>query len=84
MNKDDERIRGIAAQRIMTDPLVIEAFEKMERSVFDTLKTTSNLDKEDLERLWITLRLIGKFREIFAGIVESGRLAEFELNSKGK
>ena len=84
MTNDEQRIRGIAAQRIMEEPLVIEALEKMERSVIDTLKTTSNLDKEDLERLWVTLRLIGKFREQFVGIMESGRMAEFEISSKRK
>ena len=84
MTKDEELRRAHAARRIMEEPLIVEAFEKLERGVIDTLKTTSNLEKEDLERLWITLRLIGKFRDIFTGIMESGRMAEFELNNKRK
>ena len=82
MTPDDERIRGIAAQRIISDPLVIEAFEKMETSVIDTLKNTSNLLPEDLERLWIMLRMVGKFRSAFESIVASGKMAEFELNKR--
>ena len=84
MTKDEELRRAHAARRIMEEPLIVEAFEKLERGVIDTLKTTSNLEKEDLERLWITLRLIGKFREMFFGIIESGRMAEFEINNKRK
>ena len=84
MTNDEQRIRGIAAQRIMEEPLVIEAFEKLERSVIDTLKFTDHLTKEDLERLWIMLRHMRKFRDIFIGIMESGRMAEFEISSKRK
>ena len=82
MTKDEELRRAHAAQRIMEDPLVIEAFAVLEQSAIDTLKSGENLLPEDLARLWITLRLTGKIKAWFGGVIASGAMAEMELNRR--
>lgn len=82
MTLDQELQRAHAAQRIMEDPLVIEAFETLEKSVIDAMKNGVELTADDLTRLWLTLRLTGKLKAWFGGIIATGTMADMELNRR--
>jgi hypothetical protein len=67
--------RAEQAQRILSDPLVVEAFATLERDCVEEWRRAPARDVEGRERLWLMLKLVEKLRQHFAGLVETGQLA---------
>lgn len=82
MTEDDiyrDIARSDAAKRILGEPLVREAFAVIEREIVDQLKAVPERDAEGRDLLVRLLKLNEKYRGIFLGWIEAGKLAGLEL-----
>ena len=70
----DDRARR--AQSLLNDPLIVEAFETLERDLLDTWKQSGTGDKETRESLWLAMRLLDRLRIHLQSILETGQMAE--------
>ena len=70
----DDRARR--AQSLLNDPLIVEAFETLEKDLLDTWKQSGTGDKGTRESLWLAMRLLDRLRIHLQSILETGQMAE--------
>ena len=78
----DHISRGEAARRILEDPIVIEAFEVIERDTLEAFFACPTRDDEGRRHIQTTLRLARQFRGVLLGAIERGRLEAHELREQ--
>lgn len=71
--------RGERAQRLLEDPLVVEAFEAIEQKILEGWRESRAEEREQRENAYVMHRLLQSFREHFAAHVRTGELARTEL-----
>ena len=76
MNKEINR--GNDAQRIMEEPLVKEAFDRIESGLIESMKLCPMSDRDTQHELILTMQLAHKFKAIFLEIMQTGRLAQMQ------
>lgn len=69
--------RATTAERILREPLLVEALEAIERDVIEMFAACPTRDTEGMRILQAELRRARKFKETLQGVMESGKLAEF-------
>lgn len=74
-----ESAKGARAERLLSDELVAEAFEAIERDYLDAWKKTGARDTEARERLWQAYQIAGKVRTHLLSVAANGKLAQKEL-----
>lgn len=85
MTKDEQIRRGEAAKRLLEDPVLIEALERLERTYLDSWRRTDPKDTEGRERLWVALQVAEEFARNLRAIADSGELAHAQVERiKGK
>ena len=76
MTEADEISRGREARSLMEHPLMVEAFDTIERGLVDSLADMP-LKAEGLEREAVrSLQILRKVRRELQTVMETGRLAE--------
>lgn len=73
--------RGQEAERLMNEPLIKEAFEKIESGVISALKSCAMADRDTQHELALTLQLLGKLQGVFKEIMQTGQLAQMQEES---
>lgn len=68
-----EQARAVHAERVLSDPLIAEAFEALERAHIDRWKHETDAEKR--ERVWLSYQLLGKFKGYFQEMVATGKMA---------
>lgn len=63
------------AEGLLSDPLFIEAFEVVEKTILDKLKSGKQPNDEELLMLW---RLLPKLKAYLKQAAESGKVEAFE------
>ena len=85
MNGDDKTEAAIrradSADRLLKDPLLTEAFDKVEAGIIVQMKA-DRLEAEDALRLALSLKLVGKVRAALLGYIGTGQIAKFDLREK--
>lgn len=79
MNKEIDR--GREAQRLMEEPLIKEAFERIESGVIQSMKLVPMADKETQHQLVLTLQILSNFKGVFQEIMATGKLAQIQEES---
>ena len=76
-----EQARGERAAALLRDPLLVEAFGKLENSYLDAVKDSSSSQdaRETLFQMYQALMVV---RGHLTEVIETGDLAKLELNSK--
>ena len=69
------------AQALLDDPLFIEAFDIVERSIVDRLKAGRQANDDELLMLW---RVLPKIKAYLKQAAESGKLEKFEEEQRKK
>lgn len=82
MTKIDIEDRANQAERLLTDPLLIEALELIEREIIEQWEACPVRDIEGRETVWRLYKTAKKFRDILKGAVESGKVAEFQEKNR--
>ena len=70
--KDAER--ASAAQQLMNNPLLLEAFSIVEKEIFETWKRASK--PEDRDRLWQSIGIIERVKVILGNAIANGTVAK--------
>lgn len=71
--------RGEEAQRLLAHPLLVEAFETIEREVTEQWSNSPVRDVEGREKLWLTLKLLHRLKGQITSVVETGQMARQTL-----
>lgn len=79
MTPEEKVLRGHEAQRILDNELVKEAFEKAEKDLFDAWAACAIKDAETQHELKLLLMSAKKFKAIFEGYIQTGKLAQDQL-----
>ena len=82
MNSEDKVRNGQQAQFIITHPLVVEAFEAIDKALNDALTNAPEKDLEGLKNLVLTKKCLKRFRHAFERHIETGKIAAKDLEAK--
>lgn len=80
MTPEELQLRGENAARLLRDTLLTESLDILEHNILMEWENCPARDVEGREELWKYYKTSKKFRNILAGIVESGRVANFLKN----
>lgn len=75
MTQEEEIRRGREADRLMSDPLMVEAFDAVEKAILDGLRTVDVGAKDAQRDLIVTLQLLGNLQRILKTHIQTGELA---------
>lgn len=73
---DTEISRGHNAARLLSDPLIAEAFDAIRSEYIAAWENAPVRDAEGRERIWAHLQALGKVREHLSTVVATGKMAE--------
>jgi hypothetical protein len=82
MNEKEQIRRGADAQRLLEEPLLLEAFELIEHGLLARMRTVDVGAVEAQRNLIVTLQLLGKVKQHIEQTALTGRFAEEELARK--
>lgn len=83
MTTPEQRIyNGNRAREVLENESFIQAFSDIEQEVIEQWKNSPARDEAGRERLWTYLMLMQKFRTQLQTTLETGKLAELDLNHK--
>lgn len=77
MTPDELKVRGENAARLLSDRLLVESLDTIERDIMEEWEACPARDVEGREELWKYYKIAKKFRGILQGMVESGKVAAF-------
>lgn len=80
---EDESARGEHAARLLSDPLLVEAFETIAERYEAAWKTSPARDVEGRERLWLMRKCLDQVRGHLTSTVETGQMASVQLEERG-
>lgn len=80
---NDEIRRGEDARRVLAEPLLKEAFEKIEAAVMDEIRRVDVGDANKQRDLIVTFQLLQKVRRYLADVVTTGDLAKLTEEQGG-
>ena len=66
------------AKRLLSEPLLVEAFTELEKNLKNTWEFSSVGDIEAREQVWLSLRLLERVRLHLTSIVETGEMAKIQ------
>jgi hypothetical protein len=67
--------RGQEAERVLAEPLLVEAFAAIEAALLQQMKQIDVGEIEAQRDLIVSLQLLGKVRQYIANVVMTGKLA---------
>ena len=76
--------RSARARTILEDSMVKESFELLEKELIEGLLATAADDAAKREKLHMMLVYGRKWRNLFTNMVETGKLAQIQLEEKRK
>jgi hypothetical protein len=74
-----QRERGEQADRLLADPLFVEAFDTVERVYMDSWRASGHDEIEKRERAWTAVQLLADLRAAITKVVRDGAVAEDSL-----
>jgi len=84
MGLEQEVWNAERARQIIEDPLVQKALDEMEKVCTDNLEQCPINDAALRDRLWMLFCTTRRFRRVFVEMMETGKLAQAELNQQSK
>lgn len=75
MTQDDEIRRGNEAARIMAEPMLVQAFEAMERGIVEQMRRTDLRDADTLRTLTASLQAMHGVRNHLLQTMATGKMA---------
>ena len=84
INLREESARAHKAKQILEDPMVKDSFERLEKELIEGLIATPADATEKREKLHMMLVFGRKWRNTFASLIQTGHLADLQLEQKRK
>ena len=82
MSAAEDIQRAEHAKALLSDKVLKEALDSIEKEIMERWEACPARDREGREELWIYFKTAKKFRGILQGAIESGKIAEFELERR--
>ena len=83
MQLEEERARGINAQKIVGDDLFNEAFDSVKANILHRWANTNIYgNTEEREFLFLMLKAAEQFKTGLVSMMETGKLAEIQIESE--
>lgn len=82
MNERDEKRRAEDASRLLNDPLLKEAFERVEKALLSGMQTVDVTATEAQRGLIVSYQLLSKVRQYLEQVMVTGQLIELEEQRK--
>lgn len=79
MDAEIEIRRGIEAERLLSEPLLAEAFATIEQEFTDAWKASPARDPEGREKLWMSLKLLARVKAHMESVATTGKMAKKSL-----
>ena len=67
------------AKQLFDNPLLKESFEKLKKLYADSLFNTGAKETETREKLWLAYNVVGKVEQNLLEMIDTGKLAEKQL-----
>jgi hypothetical protein len=74
-----EYARGLDAKQLIEHPLLVAAFDAIEREIDHQWKTSKSDEGDAREKLYLMGRLLEKLKGSIQGHVQTGKMAERQL-----
>ena len=74
--------RAREAERLLSNPLFVEAFDKVRGGLVSSMETSPLGDKETHNRLVIALQLLGQIEKRIKEVAETGKLTAIQVEQK--
>lgn len=76
MTPEEEVQRGLEAERILKEPLLIEAFERLEQEYVKAWQTSPARDADAREKLYQMQNCLHRVKDHLRVLMESGRIIQ--------
>ena len=76
MNKD--LVRAEDAKRLLSEPLLQEAFSAVESAIFNELRRVDVGAQDKQQNLIVTLQLLGKLKNHLENVVRTGQMIQLQ------
>jgi hypothetical protein len=77
---DDEMRRGRDAERLLEEPLYVEAKAAIRKELIAEWEAAPARDTEGRERIWLMLKMLAKIEANIASHITTGKLASKQLS----
>ena len=84
MDKDKQIRQGKQAERLLSDPLLKQAFEDLLELYKQEIFNTKFTENEKRTYLWVAYNLVDKIRGHLQSVMASGKLTQQELDNLNK
>lgn len=84
MSPEQQASRGDAAERLLKDELLNEAFSVLEQEYTKLWKQTNPSDEAAREKLWMSLRQLEMVKAQLHSVVQTGKVAKATLAQRAK
>lgn len=74
--------RAQEADRLLSNPLLVEAFDKVRDGLVSSMESSPLGDKETHNRLVIALQLLGQIEKRIKEVADTGRLTAIQVEQK--
>ena len=82
MTDEEELRRARQAEQVLQNPLVSDAIKAMESELYEAWLTTPARDEAGRDWIWRQAVVTRKFKDIFKGMMEGGKIADFRIKEK--
>lgn len=82
MSLESDVERGMQAQRLLKDPLIVEAFSTLRQTLLEAFERCPIRDREGQHELRLMLELLGQFKSFFDLAVSDGELAAQTIHAR--
>lgn len=72
--------RGREAEELLENPMLAEAFDKIEASYMDEWRQSKLADIEERERLWLAIQVLSEVKRHLRVVVENGVIAKRDID----
>lgn len=71
---------GREAEELLENPMLAEAFDKIEAAYMDEWRQSKLPDLEGRERLWLAIQVLGEVKRHLRVVVENGVIAKRDID----
>ena len=80
MTEHEEMIRGEDAERILSNPIFIEAIDKVRQGIISSMEQSALGDESTHNRLVIALQLLNKIEKNIKEVAETGKMIKMQID----
>ena len=80
MTEHEEMIRGEEAERVLSNPIFIEAIDKVRSGIISSMEQSALGDESTHNRLVIALQLLNKIEKNIKEVAETGKMIKMQID----